>query len=639
MTQAPSGSSSWSGDIPKDGRVELKLVIKAVKVGDWVIEAKAGYFPTKDSWIGDRGRIYVSVAEISAKASAMPPGLPTHPLEERVEAGRIAAMPSLSHQGLTPSPPPPESSVAALSPLSGRAPGRLKITGTYYSYVSEDRLPPPSEVRADVEVPTVWGGFYVYDGNNNFLISSLTGPGPTGSPTAGRFEIEVENPGSTGFYLKRLPHSSACQVKKPDGTDYYSVTPIFYPKPTDTTFDVGEWVIPNDWQYKGAWRIYAGIVQDIYDRGAWGFLVNEGPNYTPPQVVVIFPGSGTFYSTQTQKIEIESEDYTMALSVPQHEYGHFIMHQVYGGYFPPNSGGTHYIYKTSNSNMAWTEGWATLFTMEVQSYGRWDFPVFEWGNGTQVNLETPTWGTPGWDVGDTCEGRVTGALWDIIDSSADGYDRLAMSFKDTIWDVVKGQTDDTFRDFYDAWASRGHDVSLGLDGVLYQNTIRYTTVNISNISALLQGGSRPDPAGWAVPLTVKFFNPGADVLTATPVYSFNLSTAKSGTTAVCQATGVNTGTYDITAVSPHTLINLKKNVVISAPTTDVNMGTLLEGNADDNNVVNISDFGVLALAYGKTVGQEGYDARANFDRNNIVNIQDFGLLAVNYSKTSPVETQ
>jgi len=68
----------------------------------------------------------------------------------------------------------------------------------------------------------------------------------------------------------------------------------------------------------------------------------------------------------------------------------------------------------------------------------------------------------------------------------------------------------------------------------------------------------------------------------------------------------------------------------------VDMGALLEGNANDNNIINISDFGILAVAYGKTGGQEDYDARANFDRNNIINISDFGLLAINYAKTAPV---
>jgi hypothetical protein len=171
-------------------------------------------------------------------------------------------------------------------------------------------------------------------------------------------------------------------------------------------------------------------------------------------------------------------------------------------------------------------------------------------------------------------------------------------------------------------------------------TITGATVFVSeatvDISVVLQGGSRP-PEGWEVPITIKFFSPGADVMTDTPIYEFNLTTTKSDGTATCQCAGVMPGTYDITAVSEHTLINIRGNVIISGPSTTVDMGTLLEGNANDDSIINISDFGILAVSYMKTEGEPGYDARADFDRNGIINISDFGLLAVNYMEMSPVD--
>jgi hypothetical protein len=162
-----------------------------------------------------------------------------------------------------------------------------------------------------------------------------------------------------------------------------------------------------------------------------------------------------------------------------------------------------------------------------------------------------------------------------------------------------------------------------------------------NINVLLQGGSRPD-SGWVVPLTVKFFTPGTtapvDVLTATPVYTFSLTTAKSGSMAIAQAAGVAPGTYDISAASEHCLCSVKRSVVIGAATTDVNMGTLLEGDANGSHIINIQDFGILAATYGKAVDVSGYDARADFNRSGNINIADFGLLASNYGKYSPIET-
>ncbi len=157
----------------------------------------------------------------------------------------------------------------------------------------------------------------------------------------------------------------------------------------------------------------------------------------------------------------------------------------------------------------------------------------------------------------------------------------------------------------------------------------------ADISVVLQGGSRP-PEGWEVPITIKFFSPGADVMTDTPLEQFDLTTTKSDSTATCQCT-VAPGTYDITAISEHTLINVKRNVIISTPSTAVDMGTLLEGNANDDSIINISDFGILAVSYMCTEGEPCYDARADFDRNGIINISDFGLLAVNYMEYSPID--
>jgi tungstate transport system substrate-binding protein len=157
-----------------------------------------------------------------------------------------------------------------------------------------------------------------------------------------------------------------------------------------------------------------------------------------------------------------------------------------------------------------------------------------------------------------------------------------------------------------------------------------------NISVSLQGGSRPD-SGWIVPLTVKFFTPGADVMAATPIYTFNLTTAKSGGYAMAQCTGVIPGNYDITSVSEHTLLNVKRNVIILATSNMVNMETLPEGNANNDDRVNILDFGLLVVSYGRSKGQSGYNAMADYDRNDNVNIFDFGLLATNYLKIAPIE--
>ena len=157
-----------------------------------------------------------------------------------------------------------------------------------------------------------------------------------------------------------------------------------------------------------------------------------------------------------------------------------------------------------------------------------------------------------------------------------------------------------------------------------------------SISVVLQGDGRPDE-GWAVPLTVKFFLPGADVLNNTAIYQFNLTTTKTANSAVGEATGVAPGIYDITAISEHTLMNVKRSVVISTPKTSVDLGTLLEGDANQDNIIDFGDYAILSMCWLASQSQAEFNAMTDFDRNMLINISDLRLLAANWLSISPVE--
>ncbi len=159
-----------------------------------------------------------------------------------------------------------------------------------------------------------------------------------------------------------------------------------------------------------------------------------------------------------------------------------------------------------------------------------------------------------------------------------------------------------------------------------------------SISVVLQGVGRPD-IGLAVPLTVKFFTPGADVLNDTPTYAFDLTTAKSaaGNSAVCEVTGLAPGTYDITAAGRSTLMNIRKNVAITAPQTSVDMGILFEGDINQDNTIDFNDYTVLSMCWLSSKDQAEYNAVADFDRNGIINAADLSLFAANWLRISPVE--
>ncbi|MBN2513585.1 MAG: hypothetical protein JXB18_11665 [Sedimentisphaerales bacterium] len=157
------------------------------------------------------------------------------------------------------------------------------------------------------------------------------------------------------------------------------------------------------------------------------------------------------------------------------------------------------------------------------------------------------------------------------------------------------------------------------------------------VSVGLQGDSRPDPAGWQIPLFVSFYVPGADVMHDPAVYTCRPITSKSADSAIAQVPGIAPGTYDVTACSEHTLLNVRRSVVVAEPTATVDMGTLLEGNAYGDNQLDLQDAGVLASSWLTTEAASNYTKAADFDRNGIVELEDLLLLASNWLNWSPIE--
>ena len=156
-------------------------------------------------------------------------------------------------------------------------------------------------------------------------------------------------------------------------------------------------------------------------------------------------------------------------------------------------------------------------------------------------------------------------------------------------------------------------------------------------------------AGYDVPLTLKLYDQATtltinNILTETPLYTFTKSdgaiiitnTNTSTKTITLQVTGLSVGTFNITLFTPHALINLRNGQAIAASGTSFDMGTLLEGNADDSEQITGADFSLLLNDYLQIdSGDEWHGGRCDFDYSGQVTSVDFSLLIANYNETSP----
>jgi hypothetical protein len=136
------------------------------------------------------------------------------------------------------------------------------------------------------------------------------------------------------------------------------------------------------------------------------------------------------------------------------------------------------------------------------------------------------------------------------------------------------------------------------------------------------GKPAPDPS-WQVPLTV--------MVGSTP---HAVTTDQSGNLAL---SGLTPGTYDISVKNGHTLSNRRRNHTLVSGVNPINMGELKEGDANNDDTVNSSDFLLLRGSYFKSSGQPGFVDGADFNEDDVVNSSDFLLLRSNYFQSGPID--
>ena len=156
----------------------------------------------------------------------------------------------------------------------------------------------------------------------------------------------------------------------------------------------------------------------------------------------------------------------------------------------------------------------------------------------------------------------------------------------------------------------------------------YAAVDFADIngSVTLQGRPAAPNAQWEVPLKVDIYANGN---TSTPAYTYNVTTDQSGNFTI---SNIPVGTYTIAVKNAHTLKRVLADQVLVLGANALNFGTLLEGDATNNNVINLSDLGLLISSYNKVVGDPNYAPNADLNKNGVVNLSDLGLLISNYNK-------
>jgi subtilisin-like proprotein convertase family protein len=363
-------------------------------------------------------------------------------------------------------------------------PGQVTVQGTLYHY---DRT------GSYLQSSTTWA--YLYDDNpggiDDLLAEAATqDDGDFQFPPQRNWDEDDPDPDTNN---RRLDTYVVFETKYNDGMDSWHRVTNFtnqtykWTTQVETNNPDGNAVLiyfiqADDIALPAMW-----IFQDL--RRAWQYVNNYTyPNVNPGSATVKWqnnydcypfePGiCGSFFYAGTGGPYIFlSNQNRISTDTVVHETGHNYMWNATGWwlwwdlncYF-------HDIFSVEDARCAWSEGWADYLPLTVNNdvcYDKGIGPCTGAPDQNHFDLETHSWDQM--PFGDTVEGRIAGALYDLFDGVNDGYDSAAYGF-DPIADIVfQGPVEDRFTAFWESWKTSGQNKHQAVRAI-FQNTIDYDT--------------------------------------------------------------------------------------------------------------------------------------------------------------------
>ena len=171
--------------------------------------------------------------------------------------------------------------------------------------------------------------------------------------------------------------------------------------------------------------------------------------------------------------------------------------------------------------------------------------------------------------------------------------------------------------------SGGEEIPANFENI----TLQITAGSLVKGSVSLKGRQPAPHASWITELEVKFYLSGQ----TNPRYSETVTTDEWGRFEFPER--IETGSYQITVKAKHTLQVMKTVQITAGKDVTLSFEEFREGDANNDNKVDLRDFSLLASSFNKCQGQADYRKEADFNGDDCVNLKDFSLLAGNFNQT------
>lgn len=259
----------------------------------------------------------------------------------------------------------------------------------------------------------------------------------------------------------RLPYGFSSQIAHDVSTS--SVIRSIHVLNTDNRFPA-MWIFEDMMRVYEYWDLFSGFdsapVQIIWQNGINEYRGCLNTSCFISQTNSTYPVPEVFISDMRKT----SKDTVV------HELGHAYIYDLVG------SLGTcdrpHSITLSSTLSCAWSEGWADFLPLFMNGDGCYDFELGPC-SGYHIDLENACYLDllTYFNHGEAVEGRVAGALYDLVDGNNESFDLVGLPLDLLVNILHSPPLETSFPVFWNNWIKAGNGYEMELDSIFFLNTV------------------------------------------------------------------------------------------------------------------------------------------------------------------------
>jgi hypothetical protein len=192
------------------------------------------------------------------------------------------------------------------------------------------------------------------------------------------------------------------------------------------------------------------------------------------------------------------------------------------------------------------------------------------------------------------------------------------------WSKLTAATTSQLGPYGLCWDNKTYLFSVGPSFDSWQVASFAVATPVLSASAALQGRS-------SGPITINVYQHGTPTREGASPYT---ATLRNGAFQV-KLNGLTPGLYDIEVKHAQSLSRKAMSVnLVGGANSPINFGTLLTGDADNNNTIDVVDYNAVVTWFGKRPSDPLVNP--DFDGNNKVDIADYNWVLTNFNRSGPL---